>query len=511
VPQQRPEYWRAFSSAEVRDVVARVLATGVDHDALIRRAAAGLAAVCADELRERAGGVYGRRVVLFVGTGNNGADVLFAGARLRRRGVKVDALLIGAHAYQPALRACVAARGRVLHPPPAGDYDANEKILGELLGDADLLVDGIVGDRGRGGLRGIAEELADVLQGLRHIPLIAADLPSGVDPDTGELPGAHLTADVTVTFGEAKPCLLLPPACHVAGRLVLVDVGLPRLDIMKRAVQRWGGDSVASDWPVPEYFDHKYTRGVLGVVAGSDEYPGAAVLSCLGAVRAGVGMVRYIGPQRATDHVLLSTPEVVQGTGRVQAWLLGPGIEPGTHQNGAIAAALDSGLPCLVDAGALAACVHRRSRGEHAATFDDVLLTPHAGELAALLTMLGHPAQRADVAARPLWHARQLAIQADAVVLLKGSTTLIVGPRGLVAAEQTGPPWLATAGAGDVLAGIAGALLAAGVGAFFAGDMAAVVHGLAAARASNGGPVSASAVAAAVPATLADILRHAGG
>jgi ADP-dependent NAD(P)H-hydrate dehydratase / NAD(P)H-hydrate epimerase len=506
VPQQRQEYWRAFSSAEVRDVVAQVLATGVDHDALIRRAAAGLATVCAEELRERCGSVYGRRVLLFVGTGNNGADVLFAGARLRRRGVQVDALLIGSRAYQPALRAFAAAGGRVVQAPPAGDYDANEKILADLLDDADLLVDGIVGDRGRGGLTGIADELAGLLDGFPHIPLVAADLPSGVDPDTGELPGSHLTADVTVTFGEAKPCLLLPPACHVAGRLVLVDVGLPRLDIMKRAVQRWGSDSVASDWPVPEYSDHKYSRGVLGVVAGSDEYPGAAVLSCLGAMRAGVGMVRYIGPQRATDHVLLSTPEVVQGSGRVQAWLLGPGIEPGTHQNGAIASALDSDLPCVVDAGALAACAHRRSRGEHAAAADDVLLTPHAGELAALLTLLGHAVQRSDVEARPLWHARRLAQEADATVLLKGSTTLIVGPSGSVAAEQTGPPWLATAGAGDVLAGIAGALMAGGVGAFFAGDMAAVVHGLAAARASNGGPISATAVAAAVPATLAEIL-----
>jgi hydroxyethylthiazole kinase-like uncharacterized protein yjeF len=340
------------------------------------------------------------------------------------------------------------------------------------------------------------------------VPVVAADLPSGVDPDTGELPGSHITADVTVTFGEAKPCLLLPPAAHVAGRLVRVDVGLPRLDIRERVVQRWGRDSVASDWPVPAFDDHKYTRGVLGVVAGSEEYPGAAVLSCLGAVRAGVGMVRYIGPPRATDHVLAAAPEVVPGMGRVQAWLLGPGIEPGTHQNGAVGAALDSGLPCVVDAGGLAPCVQRRMRGEHRAAADDVLLTPHAGELAALLGLLGHTVSREDVERRPLFHARLLATGADAVVLLKGATTLIVGPSGLVAAEQTGPPWLATAGAGDVLAGIAGALLAAGTGAFFGGDMATVVHGLAAARASAGGPVSAAAVAAAVPATLAEILTR---
>lgn len=501
----------AFACADVRELVARVLATGVEHDALIRRAAAALATVCARELRARSGGSYGRRVVLLVGTGNNGADVLFAGARLRRRGVQVAAALVSGAAYEPALRALTAVGGRVVDVDPTGDQDADARALDGLLSSADLVVDGIVGDRGRGGLRGTAARLVEALDGLHPIPVVAADLPSGVDPDTGELPGPHITADVTVTFGEAKPCLLLPPACHVAGRVVLADVGLPRLDSAERVVQRWGVDSVISDWPVPHTRDHKYTRGVLGVVAGSDEYPGAAVLACLGAVRAGVGMVRYLGPKRAIDHVVTELPEVVPGSGQVQAWLLGPGIAPGDQQNGAIGAALDSGLPCVVDAGALTACVRRRARGERDADHHTVLLTPHAGEVAALLAVLGDEVRRADVEARPLHYARQLARAADATVLLKGATTLVVCPTGPVVSEHTAPPWLATAGAGDVLAGIAGALMAAGCSALYAGAMATVVHGLAATRAADGGPIAASDVASAVPATVAAILRGSGG
>jgi hydroxyethylthiazole kinase-like uncharacterized protein yjeF len=491
----------AYATTVVQQTVARVLDSGVPHDSLMHRAAAGLAVVCAQELRRRYGGVYGRRVVLLVGSGNNGADALFAGARLRRRGARVDAVLVGKSVYQPGVRALTAARGRLLEATT--DSTAAQAAIER----ADLLVDGIVGDRGRGGLRGPAADIAGVVAELAvPVPVVAADLPSGVDPDTGELPGPFIPADVTVTFGAAKPCLLLPPACHHAGRLVVVDVGLPGLPVRERIAQRWDLETVADEWPVPDTTSHKYSRGVLGVVAGSDRYPGAAVLSCLGAVRTGVGMVRYVGPPTATDHVLAATPEAVAGSGRVQAWLLGPGVEPGTHQHAAIAAALDSGAPCVVDAGALAACVPRRARGDRAAAANHVLLTPHAGELAELLCGLGHDVAREDVEERPAHFARLLATEADATVLLKGSTTLIVGPAGPFAAAQQAPSWLATAGAGDVLAGIAGALLATGSSAYFAGHLAAIAHGRAARRACPGGPVSARTVAEAVPATVAEIL-----
>jgi NAD(P)H-hydrate repair Nnr-like enzyme with NAD(P)H-hydrate dehydratase domain len=167
---------------------------------------------------------------------------------------------------------------------------------------------------------------------------------------------------------------------------------------------------------------------------------------------------------------------------------------------------LDSGLPCLVDAGALDVCIRRRVDGNRPVGAEGVLLTPHAGELARGLTLLGHDVHRAEVEAQPMFHALRLARAADVTVLLKGAVTLIADPAGQLFSQNDGPPWLATAGSGDVLAGIAGALLAAGVQACEAGALAALVHGLAGARASDGGPISAGRIAAETPATLAALL-----
>ena len=495
------EVLSAHRCADVRSTVSRVLSRARSDDVLIRRAAAGLAVVCAEVLRERCGGVNGRRVVLLVGSGNNGADALIAGVNLRSRGAKVDALLVGRDAYGPGVAELSACHGALVD----ARSDAGRMSALSVLGGADLVVDGVVGDRGSGGLRSPADELvAGIPVG---VPVVAVDLPSGVDPDTGELSGPHVRADVTVTFGSFKPCLFVPPASHAAGRLVFVDVGLAGDLPARPLVGRLTPLGVASRWPVPAQIDHKYTRGVLGVIAGSDTYPGAAVLAALGAVRAGVGIVRYVGPPRVTDHVLMAVPEAVPGLGQVQAWLLGSGVEADTRQDDAIGNALDSGLPCVVDAGALEECVRRRTAGARSINADGILMTPHAGELARMLDLLGYDVKRTDVEARPMFHALWLAREADATVLLKGATTLIAGTDGSLYSQNDGPPWMATAGSGDVLAGIAGALMAAGVGAQDAGAMAASVHGLAGARASGGGPIAAGDIARATPATVVDLLR----
>jgi hydroxyethylthiazole kinase-like uncharacterized protein yjeF len=208
-----------------------------------------------------------------------------------------------------------------------------------------------------------------------------------------------------------------------------------------------------------------------------------------------------------TDHVLRAVPVSVPGLGRVQAWLLGSGVESDEGQDLAIEEALASGLPCVVDAGALAACVKQRSRGVRPVAADHILFTPHAGELARMLEMLGHPVTRAEVESQPMHHALWLAREADATVLLKGPTTLIASPDGWLSSQHDGPAWLATAGSGDVLAGIAGALMATGVNAMDAGAMAAHVHGRAGAHASDGGPIAAGDIARAAPATITEILR----
>lgn len=465
------------------------------------RAAARLAVVCAKLLQEALGRVYGARVVMLVGTGDNGGDALLAGALLRRRGVVVDALLVGDGVHARGLRKFKEAFGRVIEARSADAIGEAEAALQR----AELVLDGIVGISGQPGLREPAATLVGKIP--PQALVVAADLPSGVDPQTGEAPGNHVVADVTVAFGTVHPCLLLPPAAHAAGRLTFVDVGTQDGIDADPVVQRLTDRGVAVRWPVPPRVSHKYVRGVLGVVAGSDTYPGAAVLAVAGAIRAGVGVVRYVGPTHVTTQVLTARPEAVPGVGRVQAWLLGSGVEDDPVQDQAIETALTSGLPCVVDAGALDACVRARAQGSRATPAESVLLTPHAGELARMLGLLGHKVTRDEVEAQPLRHVRWLATGSDSTVLLKGPTTLVAGPSGPVFSQASGVSWMATAGSGDVLAGIAGALMASGIDAPHAGAMAALVHGKAGTLGSNGGPLAAMEMADATPAVVAELLH----
>lgn len=505
----------AYSVHDVRSA-ENVLLAAVAEGALMQRAAAALAAHCSRVLK-RTGSrrVTGRRVVLLVGAGNNGGDALWAGARLAGRGAAVQAIQTSAHIHAEGLAALLAAGGTLTA--------ATQSWAPALLAvrRADLVVDGLVGLGARPGLREPAAGLVAAIQASAVV--VAVDLPSGVDPETGEIPGAHVRADSTVTFGAAKPCLLLPPASVSAGFVEVVDLGFGPYLPNQPLAERLDADDVARLWPVPDPGSDKYRRGVLGVVAGSAGYPGAAVLSVSGALRAGVGMIRYVGPRDVTSAVRAAWPEVVAGTGRVQAWVLGPGVDPATpevddDQPAAIAAALEAGEPCVLDAGALTVLVRhlkleRDARVAHAEVpdrSDRLLLTPHAGELARLLTDLNDgsdPVGRDDVEREPYRFARRAAEETGATVLLKGATTLVVRPDGRARAQAEAPSWLATAGAGDVLAGIAGALLAGGLSPFDAGAIAALVHGRAAERASGGGPIVAGDVADHLGPTVAALLH----
>ncbi|MFV0634307.1 NAD(P)H-hydrate dehydratase [Demequina sp.] len=272
---------------------------------------------------------------------------------------------------------------------------------------------------------------------------------------------------------------------------------------------------VRAHWPVPAPGDDKYSRGVVGVVAGSDAYPGAAALVVSGAIRAGAGMVRYVGPHRAQDLVLVHRPEAVvhdpgdaaESLPRAQAWVVGPGVADYPEQDAAIGAVMASGLPMVVDAGALEAVARARATGSRETPSDRVLLTPHTEELMRTLGALRHDVTVHDIAADRAGHARLLAETARATVLLKGSRTLIASPGGTLLELPEGPAWLATAGSGDVLAGIAGTLLAGGVNALEAGAAAAWVHMAAADTANLAGPVAALDLAAALPRVIADLLH----
>ncbi|MEW1957197.1 NAD(P)H-hydrate epimerase [Kineococcus sp. NPDC059986] len=470
----------ALRTEDVRRTEAAAMAA-LPPSTLMQRAAAALAVACADVLRESAGGVAGRSVVVLAGAGDNGGDALFAAARLARRGAAVTALLTADRVHEESLADAHRAgvRSRSWRP---GDES--------VCAAADLLLDGIAGIGGRGGLRPAFEGLS----ALDGPVVVAVDLPSGLDADTGAVTGEVLAADVTVTFGTAKPVHLLGPAAAWCGRLVVADIGLT--DLPAPAVERVEPADVAARWRRPRPHDDKYSRGVVGVVAGGPDYTGAAVLAVEAAVRAGAGMVRYLGPAHPTELVRHARPEVVAGPGRVQAWVLGPGVSPDDpEQQARVREALASGEPAVVDAGALA---------DLPALGPQHVLTPHAGELARLLGV-----ERSAVGADPLAHAHRVHEATGATVLLKGTVTTVVGARVLTAAAA--PAWLATAGAGDVLAGILGTALAGlrdphdpEAVAFAAAD-AAVLHGLAAALASGGGPLAALDVAQAVPAALTSL------
>ncbi|MFF4853651.1 NAD(P)H-hydrate dehydratase [Streptomyces rubiginosohelvolus] len=477
---------RAYSVETVRAAEAALMQR-LPEGALMQRAAAGLAAACGDLLR-RNGRVYGSRVLLLVGSGDNGGDALYAGARLARRGAGVRALLLAPDRAHPGgLAAFRAAGGQVVDGPDG-------------LGVLDLVVDGITGIGGRGGLREDATELVHTVTRNRT-PVISVDLPSGVEADTGEVHGEAVRADATVTFGTYKPGLLIDPAAEHAGALRLVDIGLgpelpepPDLEALQYA-------DVAALLPVPGAESDKYRRGVVGVVAGSERYPGAAVLAVAGALRGGAGAVRYVGP--GADAVIARFPEALvhagppSKAGRVQAWVVGPGLGDGRQAEAAVADVLAADVPVLVDADGLRLLDAETVRTRTAPT----VLTPHAGEAAALLGTA-----REEVESGRLTAVRELAARYRATVLLKGSTTLIAEARDTpVRVNPTGTAYLATAGSGDVLSGLTGSLLAAGLAPRDAASVGAYLHGLAARHGSDGAPVSAQDVADGIPAAWRDV------
>jgi hydroxyethylthiazole kinase-like uncharacterized protein yjeF len=464
---------------------------------LMDRAARGLASVVAVRLRERGG----RRVVALVGGGDNGGDALYAVAALAEDGVAAAVVTLSEHPHAAGLEAVTAAGVEVVASLGA---EAAPRAV-ELVQEADVVLDGILGIGGRPGLPPAAEAVVAAVPDESMV--IAVDLPSGADP-AGEVSTPSMVfADETVTFGVAKPVHLLPATEAAVGVLTVVDIGVGVAE--PPVVQRLTHDDAARLWPVPGPADDKYSRGVLGVVAGGEGYTGAPLLSVTAAVAAGAGMVRYVGPATPTMLVRAAVPEAVHGVGRVQAWLVGPGLDPaddsppGLAQRDAALGALASGEPCVVDAGGLELL-------ETVPRPAPTLLTPHAGELARLLTRLDRPVERAEVTAAPLQHARRLAGLTGATVLLKGATTLVVdpGPGAVVRSQADAPPWMATAGSGDVLAGLAGTLLASGLSPLDAGSLAAMVHGLAGDAANPGGPVRALAVADAIPGVVSGLLAR---
>jgi len=444
------------------------LAAETGWDALMQRAARGLADAIVDI-------PSGEVVVMLIGPGNNGGDALFAATHLLDRGVRVDLCVLEPERVHAEGLAAALSAGAVLVDEPIGQR---------------YCVDALFGIGARPGLAGTAARWADWIREQRPWT-VAVDVPSGLDVDGATVAGPHVSADLTVTFGTYKPALLADPAARHCGEVVLVDLGLePHLPAPVVEVVEPSDVHLLTD-ALPSPSGHKYTRGVVGIRAGSQEYAGAAHL-CVAGARAGTaGMIRFIGPEQLAQRVVDHAPEVVTARGQVQAWVVGPG--GGDDVATGLGSVLADGLPTVIDASALDHLPDRFT--------GPVLLTPHAGELARMLGV-----SREQVESAPWVHARQAACRWNAVVLLKGARTVVVAPDGRTAVNLSGTPWLGTAGAGDVLAGFVGSLLATGLSVFDAARLGAFLHGAAAVAANPGGPITASDVAAALPRVVADFL-----
>ena len=489
--------------ADIRPAERAVMAQLADG-ALMQRAVAGLASVCAGLL----GRVYGSRIVVLAGPGDNGGDSLHAASVLARRGAVVTAIAVASRVHEGGAAALRAAGGRLIEAADPG--------TGHAISAADLIIDGMLGIGGHGGLREPAASLA--AEAARSPALVvAADLPSGIDADTGVVDGAAIRADVTVTFGTWKPGLLIDPGASHAGVIELIDIGLgPYLGQPSVAAPQ--AADVARWLPRPTAESDKYRRGVLGLAAGSDRFTGAATLATGGAIHGGAGMVRLVSAAPAVAVARQHWPETVitvvepgpsagqavRAAGQVQAWAAGPGLGTDETAVSLLTAVLASDVPVLVDAdGITVLAAHRDLLPRDAAT----LITPHAGELARLLG-----ADRGDIEAHRLEFAQRAAAELGITVLLKGSTTVIAGPAGRepVLVNPTGTAWLATAGSGDVLSGLAGALLAQGLGPAEAAASAAYLHGIAARLAATGTARDAGTGPAGGTMTAADASPRTG-
>ena len=512
------------------------------------------------------------RVTAFVGGGDNGGDALYACAILARGGIGATAYLLKKRCHRRALAAAQEAGVRIVDLDGQSLRSIENTPAWSEVFLAHAWIDGIVGTGAHGPLTGALAESVEVLNRLSAIkprPVIAIDVPSGLTDDDGAITGPILRATHTLAVGTYKRAQVLPPAVEFTG-----DISLVTMDWDSNGMGRTQGDDgvIGADdlyvvdeafsahevVPVPAFSDDKYARGVVGLVAGSDTYPGAGLLATRGALAAGVGMVRLNSTRRVQDLVLADQPGVVTVGGRIQSALIGPGLDEERREDALELAQFcgQSGMPLVIDAWALDLVPELASSIKPDAT----VLTPHYGEAARLLGRLGTPVTRTEVAASPLRYARALHEATGCHVILKGPVTIVYSfeyvdtevqeafQRALNAAEawpdvdtlpqgrlvrsymptvgQVTTSWAGVAGNGDVLAGFLAGILARPLAdaetvpgpdgkaqAVTPARLSAAValHGRAAqvaAEAAGGfAPIQAADIAEAIPLALADSAR----
>ena len=465
------------------------IAGGTSGETLMEAAGAAVA----EAIRER---WTPRPVSLLCGPGNNGGDGFVVARLLSAAGWTVRLALLGDRERLQGDAAIMAGRW----DGPVEPLDLN------VLDGAELVVDGLFGAGLTRPLEGVALEIVAEIAA-RGLDCVAIDMPSGVHGDSGAVWGAAAQAALTITFFRAKPGHLLLPGRALCGDTLIVDIGIPEavLDDIAPAYHANGPDLWGAAYPWPSLAGHKYSRGHAVVVGGGIESTGAARLAARAALRAGAGLVTLACPPnalmvyaQALEAVMTQTIAEPDGFDalladeRKNALLIGPGNGVGEMTRKRVLASLARKRACVIDADGLTSFENKPNE-LFSAISSSCILTPHEGEFARLFAHGGDKVGR----------ARAAAAESGAVILLKGADTVIAAPDGRVAINDNAPPDLATAGSGDVLAGIAVALLAQGMTAFDAACAAAWLHGEAAAAFGPG--LIAEDICETLPVALASL------
>ncbi len=481
------------SIAQMTAADAAAIAAGITGGELMANAGAAVA----EALTARFGRVP---TVVLCGPGNNGGDGFVVARRLAREGWPVWVALLG---RAGRLRGDAAAAAKAWN-------GATRALEPAALEGAGLVVDALFGAGLARPIEGVARATVEAVTAAR-LPVVAVDVPSGIDGDTGEIRGAAAGAVLTVTFHRPKPGHLLLPGRAYVGELVVADIGIPDPVTATLGIRLWANRPPLWRRLLPQRTaaSHKYSHGHALVLGGGVASSGAARMSARAALRAGAGLVTVVCPEAALGtHAAQLTAVMVAPFAneadftrqlddpRRTAILLGPGAGIGATLGRRVAAALASGKACVLDADALTSFAGR-SRELFAAIRGPCLLTPHEGEFKRLFDLNGDKLTR----------ARAAAAESGAVVLLKGADTVVAAPDGRAIIQPDAPATLATAGSGDVLAGIALGLLAQGMLVFEAAAAAVWLHAQAAR--SLGPGMIAEDLIEAIPSALASLLRRA--
>ncbi len=485
-----------LNTEEMYATDAASIAAGVSGVELME--AAGRAV--AQEVRRRYGVCP---VAVLCGPGNNGGDGFVAARYLVDAGWPVRLALLGEVSSLKGDAAAMAERW-------TGEVGSLEP---GFIAEAGLVVDAVFGAGLERELEGAARQTIEALAA-SDLPVLAVDIPSGIHGDTGAVLGAAAAADLSVTFLPRKTGHVLMPGRAYCGNVVVADIGTPPHILEALETRCWENhpDLWLDRYPWPKPEDHKYSRGFAVVVSGGPGSTGAARLAARAALRVGAGLVGLIGPREAlpvyASQVSAVTTTSFEDAGGFDAYisserrnavLLGPGNGVNAATRGRVLAALARGKACVLDADALS--VFRDAPSDlFGALHAPCILTPHLGEFARIFGP--------DIVEMPnkVDRVRRAAAESGAVVLLKGSDTVIAHPDARAVVNTNAPPTLATAGSGDVLAGFAVGLLAQGMAPFEAACAAAWLHG--AAAASFGPGLIAEDLEAELPRVLGRLGRH---